>query len=55
MVKNVNKNNALHAVLFEAVALATMLDLPDASLLSESCTTLGGALLRNFILGSHPS
>ena len=50
-----NKNNALHAVLFEAVALATMLDLPDASLLSESCTTLGGALLRNFILGSHPS
>jgi AP-2 complex subunit alpha len=41
MVKNVNKNNALHAVLFEAVALATMLDLSDKTLLGESVATLG--------------
>ena len=41
MVKNVNKNNALHAVLFEAVQLATMLDVSDKSLLAESVATLG--------------
>ena len=41
-VKNVNKNNALHAVLFEAVNLVTNLDLPDQkSLLAESVAALG--------------
>lgn len=49
-VKNVNKNNALHAVLFEAVALATMLDLSDMSLLRASVTTLG-----NFIQMKEPN
>jgi len=42
MVKNVNKNNALHAVLFEAVRLADALDLgADTSLLEEAVATLG--------------
>ena len=50
MVKNVNKNNALHAVLFEAVSLATMLDTPNKSLLSESVATLG-----NFIKMKEPN
>ena len=41
-VKNVNKNNALHAVLFEAVNLVTNLDLPNQkSLLTESVAALG--------------
>ena len=41
MVRNVNKNNALHSVLFEAVNLANMLDLEDRTLLTESIETLG--------------
>lgn len=39
-VKNVNKNNALHAVLFEAVLLVTQLDL-SRKLLMQCCTILG--------------
>ncbi len=50
-VRNVNKNNALHAVLFEAVSLAAQLDLGnDTSLIEQSITALGA-----FITKSEPN
>ena len=50
-VRNVNKNNALHAVLFEAVSLAAQLDLgEDRGLIERSVGVLGG-----FITESEPN
>ena len=50
-VRNVNKNNALHAVLFEAVSLAAQLDLgEDAGLIERSIGVLG-----TFVTESEPN
>ena len=50
-VRNVNKNNALHAVLFEAVSLAAQLDLgEDARLIERSIGVLG-----TFVTESEPN
>ncbi len=43
-----NKNNAAHAVLFEAVSLAAQLDLgEDVSLITHAVTALGGFIGEN--------
>ena len=50
-VRNVNKNNALHSVLFEAVSLAAQLDLgEDRGLIERSISVLG-----TFITKSEPN
>lgn len=40
VIKNVNKSNAVHAIVFESIALCLHLDL-DRELLSQSVTLLG--------------
>lgn len=50
MVKNLNKNNAQHAIVFEAVALALAAEADDAELLGA-----GVALLGKFITVREPN
>lgn len=45
-VKNANKNNALHAILFEAVSLTLHLDM-DRELMGQSVALLGKFLMIN--------